>query len=86
MRKKLENDREEVIKQIAAQQQQRSLRAEQQQRVIDRLGGQLEVLLKLLEDIKANPVMTPTGREGLKTKAYSVFAASYVSDVRLELP
>ncbi|CAK9099834.1 unnamed protein product [Durusdinium trenchii] len=71
LRKKLENDREEVIKQIAAQQQQRSLRAEQQQRVIDRLGGQLEVLLKLLEDIKANPVMTPTGREGLKTKAYS---------------
>lgn len=74
LRKKLEIDREEVIKQISTHDQQQHLRGEQQQRTIDRLGGQLQALLDLLDQIRSKPVMTIGGRKDLQNEAFSNFA------------
>ena len=74
LRKKLEIDREEVIKQISTHDQQQQLRGEQQQRTIDRLGGQLQALLDLLDQIRSKPVMTIGGQKDLQNEAFSNLA------------
>ena len=66
LRRKLQSDKEELEKQMALQEQHQSLRAEQQQRVVQRLGDQLQVLLGLLDGLRVKPVMTASGRQELK--------------------
>ncbi|CAJ1414780.1 unnamed protein product, partial [Effrenium voratum] len=72
LRRKLQSDKEELEKQMALQEQHQSLRAEQQQRVVQRLGDQLQVLLGLLDGLRVKPVMTASGRQELKQEAFSL--------------